>query len=141
MGGRDSQVDKIQSVGNDILDTMEKNGGHTLERHVSKSNEYLIRRAIQEDVEAATCYTDKSTATKAVQENLRKNSYNISKWLNEESSGRKIFDVTNEHIIGKGVLADKKHVIYNLNKSRVVLIRDASSEFGFRILTSFPLPN
>ncbi|MFT8349083.1 RNase A-like domain-containing protein [Clostridium saccharoperbutylacetonicum] len=88
-GGGNPKI--IRSVGNDILDIMESNGGHTLEKYVSKSNEDLIKRAIQEDVEAATCYTNKSTATKAVQENLRKNADEISKWLNEESSGKKIF--------------------------------------------------
>ena len=71
------------NVGEDVLDIMESNGGNTLEKHVSKSNVYLIKRAIQEDVEAATCYTNKSTAIKAVQENLRKNADEISKWLKE----------------------------------------------------------
>ncbi|MDC2864640.1 RNase A-like domain-containing protein [Bacillus sp. BP-3] len=129
----------IRNVGDDILDVMESNGGHTLEKHVSKSNEDLIKRAIQEDVDA-TSYTNKNTATKAVQENLRKNADEISKWLNEEKGGRKVFDVEHKYSIGKGVLEDKKQVMYNLNKSRVVLIRDSSSEVGFRILTSFPLP-
>ncbi|HDR4570981.1 RNase A-like domain-containing protein [Bacillus cytotoxicus] len=59
---------------------------------------------------------------------------------NEEKSGRTVFDVEHTYGIGKGVLEDKKQVLYNLNKSRVVLIKDNSSELGFRILTSFPLP-
>lgn len=37
-------------------------------------------------------------------------------------------------------MEDKKQVMYDLNKLRVVLIRDSSAELGFRILTSFPLP-
>ncbi|MDS0527709.1 polymorphic toxin-type HINT domain-containing protein [Clostridium sp. SHJSY1] len=80
----------IHNVGDDVLDIMESKGGHTLERYVSKSNEDLIKRAIKEDVEAATCYTNKINAIKAVQENLRKNADKISKWLNEESGGKKI---------------------------------------------------
>lgn len=119
---------------------MEGIGGHTLEKHVSKSNEDLIKRAIQESVEAATSYTNKSTATKSVQQNLRKNADEIYKWLHEEGSPRKIFDVTHEYGIGKGVLSDKKQIIYDLNKSRAILIKDNSSELGFKILTSFPIP-
>ncbi|MCM3054181.1 MULTISPECIES: RNase A-like domain-containing protein [Bacillaceae] len=36
---------------------MESVGGHTLERHVGKTNEKLIKRAVHEDVEAATSFT------------------------------------------------------------------------------------
>ncbi|SMD03908.1 Haemagluttinin repeat-containing protein [Sporomusa malonica] len=134
-----SKADTIRKVGNDILDQMEAAGGHTLERHVAQTNEELIKRAIQEDVEAATSFTDKSTATKAIQENLRKNADDIAKWLNESDTGRAIFDVSNSFPVGKGVLQDSKHVIYDLGISRVVLVRDASQELGFRVLTGFPV--
>ncbi|WP_410985765.1 RNase A-like domain-containing protein [Bacillus cereus] len=118
---------------------MESAGGHTLDKHVGKTNEELIKRAIQENVEAATSFTDKSTALKAIQENLRKNSDDIAKWLNESDTGRKIFDVSHKNPIGKGALEDKKQVIYNLTNSRVVLIRDSTNELGFRVLTGFPI--
>lgn len=71
---------------------------------------------------------------------LRKNADEISKWLNEENSGRKILDAVHDYGIGKGALGDKKQVIYDLKKSRVVLLRDSSEELGFRMLTSFPIP-
>jgi len=131
--------DTIRKVDNNILDRMETAGGHTLDRHVSKTNEELIKRAIQEDVEAATSFTDKSTAIKSIQENLRKNADEIAKWLNESDTGRKIFDVSHKNPVGKGVLEDKKQVIYGLTDSRVVLIRDSTQELGFRILTGFPI--
>lgn len=38
------------NVCNDILDQMKSAGGHTLEKHVSKTNEYLIERELREDV-------------------------------------------------------------------------------------------
>ena len=131
--------DLIRKIDVDFLDRMEAAGGHTLDRHVSKTNEELIKRAIQEDVEAATTFTNKQIAIKAIQENLRKNADDIAKWLNESDTGRKIFDVSHNHPIGKGVLRDKKHVVYNLTNSRVVLIRDSTQELGFRILTAFPI--
>ncbi|WP_303745850.1 RNase A-like domain-containing protein, partial [Bacillus pseudomycoides] len=131
--------DVIRKVDHNILDRMESAGGHTLDKHVGKTNEELIKRAIQENVEAATSFTDKSTALKAIQENLRKNSDDIAKWLNESDTGRKIFDVSHKNPIGKGALEDKKQVIYNLTNSRVVLIRDSTNELGFRVLTGFPI--
>lgn len=63
----------------------------------------------------------------------------IAKWLNESDTGRKIFDVSHMNSVGKGVLEDKKQVIYGLTDSRVVLIRDSTQELGFRILTGFPI--
>ncbi|MGG3919906.1 RNase A-like domain-containing protein [Parageobacillus thermoglucosidasius] len=75
--------DLIRKIDVDFLDRMEAAGGHTLDRHVSKTNEELIKRAIQEDVEAATTFTNKQIAIKAIQENLRKNADDIAKWLNE----------------------------------------------------------
>ncbi|GAJ39822.1 RNase A-like domain-containing protein, partial [Saccharococcus caldoxylosilyticus] len=131
--------DLIRKIDVDFLDRMEAAGGHTIDRRVSKTNEELIKRAIQEDAEAATTFTNKQIAIKAIQENLRKNADDIAKWLNESDTGRKIFDVSHNHPIGKGVLRDKKHVVYNLTNSRVVLIRDSTQELGFRILTAFPI--
>src|SRR5690606_36869916 len=76
----------LRNVDNNILDIMELAGGHTIERHVSKTSQELIRRAIKEDVDAATSYANKAIATKAVQENLRKNANEIAKWLNESDT-------------------------------------------------------
>jgi hypothetical protein len=118
---------------------MESAGGHTLQKHVSQTNEELIRRAIQEEVEAATSFTNKSTAIQAVQQNLRKNCKEIAQWLESGIDPKKTFDVDNLYSIGKGVLQDKTTVIYNLTKSRVVLIKDATQDLGFRIITAFPI--
>ena len=42
--GATEAVNKLKNVGDDILDVMESSGGHTLDRHVGKSKEYLIER-------------------------------------------------------------------------------------------------
>ena len=131
-------INKIRKIGDDILDIMESAGGHTLQKHVSQTNEELIRRAIQEEVDAATSFTNKSTAIQAVQHNLRTNCKEIAQWLESGAEARKIFDVESAYSIGKGVLQDKSTVIYNLTKSRVVLVKDATQDLGFRIITAFP---
>ncbi|GMQ64322.1 RNase A-like domain-containing protein [Vallitalea maricola] len=132
-------ANSIRKVGNDILDIMESAGGHTLKKHVSRTNQELIKRAIKENVEAATSFINKSTAIKAVQENLRKNADEIADWLSNSNKAKKTFEVIHNNPIGKGVLSDKKTVIYNLTKSKVVLVKDATQELGFRIITSFPV--
>ena len=39
---QEEYIEKLQNVDDDILDVMEELGGHTLERHLGKSDEYLI---------------------------------------------------------------------------------------------------
>ncbi|KAF5065797.1 Bacterial CdiA-CT RNAse A domain protein [anaerobic digester metagenome] len=127
------------NVGNDILDQMKAAGGHTLEKHVSKTNEYLIERALREDVEAAKSFTNKSTAIKAVKQNFAKNADEIVEWLEKPRDARKAFDVTHNYGIGKGVLSDKKVILNDLTKSRIVLVKDATQDLGFRIISAFPV--
>lgn len=102
------------------------------------NNNELIKRAIKENIEASTSFTDKSIAIKAVKENLRKNINKIEDWLNSDK-GRAIFEVTHEYSIGKGIHEDRKHIIYELSNSRVILVKDTNSDLGFKILTAFPI--
>ncbi len=137
-------VEKIRKTLNSVdsfLDDMESFDGHTLERHVGKTNEELIKRAIKEDIDAATSFTDKSTAIHAVKENIRKNINEISDWIVNEETHRKMFDAVHVNPIGKGAFGGKKQIVYNLTKSRIVLVRDLSSELGFKVLTAFPIVN
>jgi len=135
-------ADKFRNVDNDILDVMEKSasnpkGGHTLAKHVSKTNQDLITRAIKEGVDASA-FTNKSTAIKAVQENLRNNADDIASWLANSGVAKKTFNAVHNNPIGKGVLSGKNTIINNLTKSTIVLVKDSAQELGFRIITAFP---
>lgn len=139
MFDEDSLSNKIRNAGDDILDVSETGKGHTLEKHVSQTNDELIRRANKENVEAATSYTDKSTAVKAVKQNLRQNTNQVVEWLN--STSQKPLTIQGKHnfSIGKGVVQGRKNVIYDLSDSVAVLIKDSTNELGFIILTSYPI--
>ncbi len=129
----------IRAVEDDILDVMEKANGHLLEIHVAKKNEDLIKRAIQEGVDA-TSFSNKRIAREAVQQNLRNNADDIAKWLsNEKGNLRKTFEYSHSHEIGKGAVESTKKIKYNLTKSRIILIKDSTMKLGFRILTGFPI--
>jgi len=130
---------KIRSVADDILDRFEGyKGGHTIEKHVSMTNEELIRRANQEGIDA-TSFENKSTAISSVQKNLRKSADNIEEWLKNTSNQTLTVEMTHQYPIGYGVTANSTNVTYNLIKSRVILIRDDTIDLGFFILTSFPI--
>jgi hypothetical protein len=143
-------ADAIRKIDAKILDLSEGRGtskskGHMLEKHVSQTNEDLIKRTHNESV-PATSFTDKSTASKAVLENIRKNANGIASWLNDtKADTRKTIETSHSYSIGKGVNVKGQNnngsnkVHYDLKKSRIVLVKDEGMEQGFRILTGFPI--
>src|SRR5437016_14358790 len=64
------------------LEAHENAGGHLLERHVGKTPEDLSARlASDKDIDAASSFTDKATAEKAVAETIETNQAKIDSWL------------------------------------------------------------
>jgi hypothetical protein len=132
-------ADKIRNVGDDILDVMERAGGHTLREHVARSDNALIGRALSATVEGASSFMGKRVAIRAVKENLRNNADAIAMWANNSAPGsKKPFYFAHAHVIGRGVLQGKTNIIEGLNGSLVVLKNDPSQSLGFKILTAFP---
>jgi hypothetical protein len=135
-------VQKIRNVGDDILDVMEKAGGHTLKRHVNKKHSDLIARAMEDTYDTITTFSNKRTAINAVKENLKHNAEKITSWLatNPPHNSKKSFDFLHTYQIGQGVIKGKKNALHPLTESRIVLIPCSTNEFGFEIITSFPIP-
>lgn len=137
-------VQKIRNIGDDILDVMEKAGGHTLEKHVSQTNNDLIKRTAKRSaIRNASSFTNKRTAIRAVKENLKNNADEIASWLttNPSLDQKKSFDFLHPYSVGKGAIKSKQNTPYNLIKSRVVLVPNSTNELGFDILTAFPIPH
>ena len=133
-------ADNIRKVGPDILDKMEKAGGHLIERHVGKTNQELIKRGMTESIEAASTFYNKKIAIKVVQESLRKNADEIAEWLLKgEDIPRKNIFCNHKFVIGKGLKAGKKNITDNLNKSVLYLFKDKTQELGFRIISGNPI--
>ena len=130
---------KIRNVGDDILDVMEKAGGHTLERHVGKTYDELFLRSLKIDAEAITTFTNKQIAVKAVKRVLRNNAEEVALWLSNPLKDQIVLEFTHLHPIGMGIFKGKKNPFYNLMNSRIVLERDLGCELGFKILTAFPI--
>jgi hypothetical protein len=131
---------RICNIGEDVLDVMEELGGHAMERHVSKNNDWLGYRAMHGKVKAASTFTDKHTAIKAVKENLRHNSREIVEWIKDKYTDPKItFEFFHRHSLGKTIPKGKTTPIENLTTTRVVLIKDTDSCLGFKILTAYPV--
>jgi hypothetical protein len=133
-------ADKIRNVGDDILDIMEKAGGHTLKKHVGNSTNKITTRASRDKIKRASCFTNKRTAINAVKENLRNNADKIAKWLQSSlADDQKAFDWGHAYGVGEGILQGKKNITYGLKTSKIVLEPDATLELGFKIITAFPV--
>jgi hypothetical protein len=136
----------VLSPNPDLLDQSERGpnnpqGGHTIDRHVSLRNQDLIRRAIKEKVDTSTFY-DKSTAITALRDGILQNQNKIINWLsNPTSSNRLPLRATHQYGVGKGVKAGKNTVIMDLRESQIILVKDSSISYGFRVQTAYPLVN
>jgi hypothetical protein len=131
---------KIRNVGDDILDIMEKAGGHTLEKHVAKKFDKLRARFGSGEVNMASAFTNKKIAINAVKDNLRRNVKDIASWLvNDPIRKEIVVECSHSYTLGKGTLKSKKSPCYNLASSRMILRRDDTQSIGFKIITAFPV--
>jgi hypothetical protein len=116
--------------------------GHTLEKHVAKSFDWLDGRLSGDrHMKFASAYTDVETANKVIKEIVTENEQKIKDWLekNEEKkrlSLNKTFDKTIGSILTKG---GKKTVDCNIGV--VVLKRTDRHAKSFFIITSYPVSN
>lgn len=130
---------QIYNLGNDILDKMERFRSHLIEKHVNKSDAELFQRLNKENLLNVACFTDKDTAVRVVQESLKKNIFEIERWLDNPKSRNKLEIICKHSFsIGKGIKKGENQVRYNLTKSRLILLKNSASELGFMILTGFP---
>ena len=120
------------------LEQDEKHHGHTLQRHVGRSDEQLLERLQQEtDISSASTYTDKNTAERIVGMALEKNKSKIDAWIHQGSNRPNLaFDFFGDGKtpIGRSIRRGKSssQPCYG---AKVVLKADGDS---FHVLTSYP---
>ena len=75
---------EVGQRGSEVRDLLqaEAAGGHTLERHIGRSDEELRNRLAREpDISAASTFTDRETAERVVGTVLQQNQARIERWL------------------------------------------------------------
>ncbi|PGZ96722.1 hypothetical protein COE51_16495 [Bacillus pseudomycoides] len=130
----------VENVSDNILDEMEgpPKNGHTLERHVGKTEEQLKERLRTDKVSVASTYYDKETATKAVKDSLKQHEKEINTWLKESKENRLVLNTKHAFPVGKAVFKKDMRVKDGLRNTVTVLQKDKGSELGFKIVTSYP---
>jgi hypothetical protein len=114
----------------------ERAGGHTLGKHVGRSDDELRGRLAQEDISASSTYTDRAAAEFAVGTALQEGQHRIEQWL-ARSGGHPnlVLDYRGGEPIGR-TLHRRDSASQPCPNAKVVLRWLSSSEFY--VLTSYP---
>lgn len=119
-------------------------GGHVLKRHVGKTDDELRTRLEQERISAASTYTDRATAERAVAAALKQNEEKVRNWVNQRGSHPNlVLDYDSPDPIGR-TLNRRASATTPCSHAVVVLkyIQAANSALpvndSFFVLTSYP---
>lgn len=121
------------------LDKVDLYGGHTLRKHADIQVQALWCRLTREDIDYATSFWDMEVAVAVTQEMMRQCFDEISFWLRNCWSDSLSLVKRFQKTIGYGFKKGEHMLQENLKKARLVLVKDKSADWGFRILTSYPL--
>ena len=118
-------------------------GGHTIERHVGKSEDELRQRLVDEALRYASSFVDLSEAEAAVNAALDANSAEIAGWVASFPEPGRLRKLVLHHEapgpVGRLVAADNERVD-SASRVRVVLWRTSIRDNGYIVLTAFPEP-
>jgi len=114
----------------------EARGGHTLSRHVARTDDQLRQRLRAEpDISAASTYTDRATAEEVVQVVLERKKDEIEKWVARSGSRPNLaLRFTIGETIGRS-MKQGSSTAKNVDAAVVVLRWDGSDWY---VLTSYP---
>lgn len=119
-----------------LLELDESRGGHTLARHVGRSDAELQDRLQREQISAASTYTDQETAEAAVGAALQENRERINRWM-ERKSGHPnlVLDYDSGQPLGRTLHRGERQA-EPCSKATVVLKWDGPGQY--HVLTSYP---
>jgi hypothetical protein len=121
------------------LERDEHRGGHTLSRHVGRSDADLRERLRRErEISAASTYTDRAIAERAVAQALAKNRARVDQWLAREGPRPNLaldYHAAGGETIGRSLTRRGRQAI-DCSNALVVLRWDGRR--GFYVLTSYP---
>ncbi len=115
-------------------------GGHTLSRHVGRTEAQLQDRLRREPrIPAAGSFPDRATAEFTASAALDRNREAVARWIAEAlPGGTRSFNYTAPREVGAGVLRDRDGLV-PMRRVRLVL-RKGDTPRGWFILTIYPVP-
>ena len=143
-GNHEPSVPKRQPVERVALDAGtrhdlsrdEARGGHTLQRHVGKSDAELSDRLQNEDVSAASTYTNRAMAEMAVAAAIRENTDKINRWLQRPGGhSNLVLDYDSNSPIGRSM---RRGEAQSFPCSHAVAVLKYAGTNDYYVLTSYP---
>ena len=114
----------------------EQLGGHTLEKHVGRSDDQLRERLARErDISAASTWTDRAAAEETVAEALRADSGRISSWRRRGDRRPNLalhFDAG--RVVGRSLFRGADRMV---PCTQAVIVLRAAGD-GYYVLTTYP---
>ena len=113
-------------------------GGHTLRKHVGRTNDELRQRLSRErNIAAASTYTDRETAEKAIGMTLEQNREKIRRWLERSGHPNLVLDYSADsaHPIGRTLRSGEETP---RPCSHAVVVLRWTGDDHYYVLTSYP---
>ena len=134
--GLEDGVGEVQVENVHFLREQERLGGHTIERHVGKSLDYLRNRLRYSSIRAASTYYEANQAGQVIVNALNANSGRVNSWL---SGGGSRLTLSYQHRRYLGIVLERgKTTPRNSSLIRIVLQKKSSAPNGYFVLTSYP---
>lgn len=131
------RVDFQPSSGCYDLGRDEQRGGHTLDRHVARSDDQLRERLAREtNISAASTWTDRETAEKVVSEALAAEHGRVDNWTHRGYPRANLalhYDA--QRIIGHSL---RRGDFQAVDCTSAVIVLRADGPQGFYVLTTYP---
>lgn len=123
------------------LNAEEIAGGHTILKHIGKTEKELRDRLLRERrIPAASTFRSLKDAERSVAETIRANKSKIKEWAKDAPVGRaKGFEYDVGKVVGHGVVR-KTGKLQDMTKVRVVLKKVSDKNRVYFVLTSYLLP-
>lgn len=126
---------QLPAFGSLDLQSIEGHDGHTLSRHVGKSDEQIRDRALRTHHDVS-CFNDAAAAQSSVDEAFAENQSRIGRWL-AAGRGNLALHVHLDHTVGRIFRFDRLRWETSPNAD-VILERRPQMAQGFTVITAFP---
>ncbi|MCD9029672.1 hypothetical protein LDO26_15880 [Luteimonas sp. BDR2-5] len=119
------------------LQAHEDVGGHLIERHVGKSEQWLVDRVNRDNISAASSFRDLPEAEHFVSETIAEHQDSIDAWVDGQGGNRLVIDSTYDASTGISVSRGQSEAV-DVFSVRLVLERSNQLDTGYRIVTGYP---
>lgn len=119
------------------LQAHEDAGGHLIERHVGKSEQWLVDRVRNDNISAASSFRDIDDASHFVAATLSEHQGRIDAWVDGQGGKRLVVDATFDASTGISVKRGDTSA-EDVFSVRLVLERSDRLDIGYRIVTGYP---